>query len=92
MNQQHANRLTAVEMDFWRRAARKSKLERIRNTEIRRMMHAERTIMDGIEHRRLQWYKNKVFRKIFGLRKTKLQRNGESYTMLSYMHCILPLT
>ena len=50
MNQQHANRLTAVEMDFWRRAARKSRMERIRNMEIRRMMHAERTIMDEIEH------------------------------------------
>jgi len=56
MNQQHANRLTAVETDFWRRAARKSRIERIRNTEIRRMMHAERTIMDEIEHRRLKWY------------------------------------
>ena len=56
MNQQHANRLTTVEMDFWRRAARKSRIERIRNTEIRRMMHGERTIMDEIEHRRLKWY------------------------------------
>ena len=56
MNQQHANRLTAVEMDFWRRAARKSLIERIRNTETRKMMHAERTIMDEIEHRRLKWY------------------------------------
>ena len=44
-----------VEMDFWRRAARKPRIERIRNTEIRRMMHAERTIMDEIEHRRLKY-------------------------------------
>ena len=27
-----------------------------------------------------------------GLRKTKLQENGESYIMLSYMHCILHQT
>ena len=27
-----------------------------------------------------------------GLRKMKLQENGESYIMLSYMHCILRLT
>ena len=26
-----------------------------------------------------------------GLRKMKLQENGESYIMLSYMHCILRL-
>ena len=26
------------------------------------------------------------------LRETKLQENGESYTMLSYTHCILRLT
>ena len=43
-------------MDLWRRAARESRIERIRNTEIRRMMHAERTIIDGIDHRRLKWY------------------------------------
>ena len=58
MNRQHANRLTTVEMDFWRRAARKSRIERIQNAEIRRMMHAERTIMDEIEHRRLKWYRH----------------------------------
>ena len=43
-------------MDFRRRAARKSRIERIRNTEIRSTMHAERAIMDEIEHRRLKWY------------------------------------
>ena len=34
------------------------KIERIRNTEIRRKMHAERTIMDEIEHRRLKCYRH----------------------------------
>ena len=47
---------STVEMDFWRGAARKSRIERIRNAEIRRMIHANRTIMDEIEHRRLKWY------------------------------------
>ena len=43
-------------MDFWGRAGRKSRIERIRNMEIKRMAHAERTIMNEIEHRRLKWY------------------------------------
>ena len=43
------------------------------------------------EHR-LKVFKNKVLRKYLGLRKTKLQANEKSYTMLSYMHCILRLT
>ena len=42
---------------------------------------------------RLRVVENKVFRKVFGAkRETKLQESGESYIMLSYMHCILHLT
>ena len=66
MNQQHANRLTAVEIDFWRKPARKSRTERIRNTEIRRVMHAERNIMDEIEPRRLKWYENEGWKNTKG--------------------------
>ena len=40
----------------------------------------------------LRVFENKVLRKIFGTRETKLQDNGENYIMLSYMHCILNLT
>ena len=41
------------------------------------------------EENRLRVFENKVLRKIFGA-KTKLQVNGESYTMMSYMHCSSP--
>ena len=41
------------------------------------------------EEHRLRVFENKVLRKIFGLRKTKLQKNGESYTVLSYMPNII---
>ena len=40
----------------------------------------------------LRMLENKVLRKIFGLRETKLKENGESYIILSYMHSILRLT
>ena len=44
------------------------------------------------EEHRLRVFENKVLRKMFGVRKTKLQENGESYIMLSYKHCILHQT
>ena len=44
------------------------------------------------EEHRLRVFENKVPRRYLGLRETKLQENGESYIMLSYMHCILRLT
>ena len=44
------------------------------------------------EEHRLKVFENKVLRKIFGAKKTKFQENGESYIMLSYMHCIFRLT
>ena len=46
------------------------------------------------EEHRLRVFENKVayLGRYLGLRKTKLQENGESYIMLSYMHCILRLT
>ena len=44
------------------------------------------------EEHRLRVFENKVLRKISGTKKDEIQANGESYTMLSYMHCILRLT
>ena len=44
------------------------------------------------EEHRLSVFENKVLRKIFGVREMKLQENGESYVMLSYMHCVLRLS
>ena len=47
------------------------------------------------EEHRLRVFENKVgpyLGRYLGLREMKLQENGESYIMLSYMHCILRLT
>jgi hypothetical protein len=50
------NKLLAAEMDYWRRSARKSRRERIRNTVIREMMEVEKTILERMERKQLQWY------------------------------------
>ena len=38
------DKLTAVQMDFWRRSARKSRLKKFRNSEIRIMEVEESTV------------------------------------------------
>lgn len=43
-------------MDFWRRAAGKSRMERIKNDRIREIMKVETTIIDEIQRRQLIWY------------------------------------
>jgi hypothetical protein len=48
--------LQAVEMDYLRRNARKSKLETVPDEEIRRIMQAEGTVLDRIEGRKLRWF------------------------------------
>ena len=55
LQKKHLDKLTDVELDFWRRYARKSRLEKIRNIEIRRIMEVE-SIVDLMERRRLKWY------------------------------------
>ncbi|XP_044766420.1 uncharacterized protein LOC123322542 [Coccinella septempunctata] len=49
-------RLLALEMDFWRRSAGKSKMDKVRNETIRNIMQVERTIIDEIQRRQLIWY------------------------------------
>jgi hypothetical protein len=49
-------KLQAVEMDYLRRSARKSKLERVPNEEIRRIMQSEETVLDRTEARKLRWF------------------------------------
>ena len=44
------------------------------------------------EEHRLRVFENKVLRKIFGAKRCEITDTGESYIMLSYMHCILRLT
>jgi hypothetical protein len=50
------NKLQAVKMDYLRRSAKKSKLERVLNQEIRKIMQAEETVLDRIEIRKLSWF------------------------------------
>jgi hypothetical protein len=43
-------------MDYLQHSARKSKLERVPNEEMRRIMQAEETVLDKIEARKLRWF------------------------------------
>ncbi|XP_044755113.1 uncharacterized protein LOC123314065 [Coccinella septempunctata] len=49
-------KLLATEMDFLRRSCGRSRLERIRNVEIRRQMHVERNIIDDVDRKQLTWF------------------------------------
>ena len=48
--------LMATEMDFWRRAAGKSRIEKMRNDRIREIMGVGHTIVDDIKTKQLIWY------------------------------------
>nr|CAI5864969.1 unnamed protein product [Callosobruchus analis] len=50
------NKLMATEMDFLRRSCGRSRLERVRNDDIRMQMHMERHIHEDIEKRQLTWF------------------------------------
>lgn len=56
VNAKYKQKLLAVEMDYLRRSAGISKLQRIRNHEIRRRMGAEENVIDRIEKRKLKWF------------------------------------
>ena len=49
-------KLLSTEMDFWRRSARTSRIERKTNIEIRARMEVKRNIIATIDKKRLQWY------------------------------------
>jgi len=49
-------KLTATEMDFWRRSAGKSRMERVTNERIRQIMKVQGTIVDDIGTQQLRWY------------------------------------
>jgi hypothetical protein len=53
-NKSKKNKLQVVEMDYLRRSARKSKSDRVPNEEIRRIMQAEKTVLDRTEARKLR--------------------------------------
>jgi hypothetical protein len=50
------NKLLATEMDFWRRSARKSRKEKVRNGTIRETMEVGKGILEVIEEKRLRWF------------------------------------
>jgi hypothetical protein len=43
-------------MDFWRRSARKSRKEKVRNGATRAIMEARKIILEVIEEKRLRWF------------------------------------
>ena len=47
-------------MDFWRRAARTSRLLKIRNEVIREKVGVAQTILERIKNNALKWYGNVV--------------------------------
>ena len=49
-------KLNSTEMDFWRRSARISRNDKIRNTIIKQKMNVTRSLLDNIKTKQLQWY------------------------------------
>jgi len=43
-------------MDFWRRSARISRKDNIRNNIIKQKMNVTRSVLDDIKTKQLQWY------------------------------------
>jgi len=43
-------------MDFWRRSARISRKDKIRNDIIKQKMNVTRSLLDDIKTKQLQWY------------------------------------
>jgi len=49
-------KLNSTEMDFWRRSARISKKDKIRNTIIKQKMNVTGSLLDDIKTQQLKWY------------------------------------
>jgi chromosome condensin MukBEF complex kleisin-like MukF subunit len=58
LNTEQANKLLATEMDFWRRSARKSRKEKVRNVTIREVMEVRKNILEVIEEKPLRWFRH----------------------------------
>jgi hypothetical protein len=56
LNTQQENKLLATEMEFWRRSARKSRKEKVRNVTITDIMEVGKNILEVIEEKRLRWF------------------------------------
>ena len=49
-------KLNSTEIDFWRRSARISRKDKIKNTIIKQKMNVRRSLLDDIKTKQLQWY------------------------------------
>jgi hypothetical protein len=56
LNTEQANKLLATEMDFWKRSARKSKKEKVRNGTIRAIMEVGKNILEVTEEKQIRWF------------------------------------
>jgi hypothetical protein len=45
-------------MDFWRRSARKSRKEKVRNVTIRAIMEVGKNVLEVTEEKRLRWFRH----------------------------------
>ena len=51
-------KLNSTEMDFWRRSARISRKDKIRNNVIKKEMNVTKSLLEDIKTKQLQWYGN----------------------------------
>lgn len=56
INKKCERRLKSLEMNYWRRSCGISRLDRIRNEDIKERMDVQESIIDVIEQKQLLWY------------------------------------
>jgi hypothetical protein len=56
LKSKNGRKMNSTEMDFWRRSARLSRKDKIRNTIIKQKMNVTRSLLDDINTKRLKWY------------------------------------
>jgi hypothetical protein len=56
MDTKHTTDEQITEIDFWRRSARKSRKEKVRNVAIREIMEVRKNILEVTEEKRLRWF------------------------------------
>ena len=58
LNKNLTSKLMSMEMDFLRRSARHSRLEKIINTIIRKEMNVKNSVIDYVTYKQLNWYRH----------------------------------
>ena len=56
ISKRNKTRIKAMEMEFWRRSCQLTRMDKVRNTEIRARMGIDIDIIETIEVKRLKWY------------------------------------